>query len=189
MRIYETTFIVNPQSDDSTIESKVKAVTDLIASNGGKVIHENRIGTRRLAYAIKRLTQGYYTSLIFEAEPVILPTLERMYKLDEAFIRYLTVIYEGNVKELIEPKEEETSVAESDKKEVKSEDSGHRRGRREEAVTKKEAEVTEEKKETEEKPVEEAPAPVEEKEEKPEAVESSETEESTKLTSPEDDEL
>lgn len=188
MRIYETTFIVNPQSDDSTIESKVKAVTDLIANNGGKIINENRIGTRRMAYAIKRLTQGYYTSLIFKAEPVILPELERMYKLDEAFLRYLTIIYEGNIKELLGPAEE-APAAETEKKEVKPEDSDHLRGRREEAITKEEPEVEEEKKEVEEKPVEEAPAPVMEKEETPEVVESSETEERTKLTSPEDDEL
>jgi len=185
VRIYETTFIVNPQSDDSTIESKVKAVTDLIANNGGKVINENRIGTRRLAYAIKRLTQGYYTSLIFKAEPVILPELERLYKLDEAFLRYLTIIYEGNIKEQ-EPAEE-APAAETEKKEVESKDSDHLRGRREEAAAKEEPKVEEEKKEVEQKPVEEAP--VVEKEETPEVVESSETEERTKLSSPEDDEL
>ena len=165
MRIYETTFIVNPQSDDSTIESKVRAVTDLIAKNGGKIINENRIGTRRMAYAINRLTQGYYTSLIFKAEPVILPKLERMYKLDEAFLRYLTIIYEGNIKEL-EPAEK-APAEETVKKEVTPDDSDHLRGRREEAAAQEEPVVEEEKKEVEEKPVEETPAPVVEKEETP----------------------
>ena len=189
MRIYETTFIVNPQSDDSTIESKVKAVTDLIVNNGGKVINENRIGTRRLAYAIKRLTQGYYTSLIFEAESVILSKLDRMYKLDEAFLRYLTVIYEGDIKELLEPAEEETSAAESESSTATPTDREHRRGRREEADSREKPGVEPEKTEIEEKPVEEPPAPVAEKEETPEVAETSETEVKTKLTSPEDDEL
>lgn len=188
MRIYETTFIVNPQSDDSTIESKVKAVTDLIADKGGKVIYENRIGTRRMAYAIRRLTQGYYTSLIFEAEPFILPELERMYKFDESFLRYLTVIYEGDVKELLEPAEEETAAVESEKREVVHRDGDHRRGRREETVSREEPEIKAEKKEVERKPAEVSPAPVVEKE-IPEVIKSSKTEDKTKLTSPEDDEL
>ena len=96
MRLYETTFIVNPQSDDSSLDRQVKAVSDLISSNGGRVIHEDRMGTRRLAYQIQGLSQGYYVSIVFEALPALLPILDRHYRLEEPYIRYLTVLYEGD---------------------------------------------------------------------------------------------
>ena len=62
MRTYETTFIVNPQTDNATIDSQVGAISKLISDNGGEIINENRMGTRRLAYPIQKLTQGilYY---------------------------------------------------------------------------------------------------------------------------------
>jgi small subunit ribosomal protein S6 len=189
VRIYETTFIVNPQSDDSTIESRVKSVTDFIAENGGKIIYENRIGTRRLAYPIKRLTQGYYTSLIFDAEPDILPRIERMYKLDEAFIRYLTVVYEGDVSKLLEKDEGEAPETEREKPEAEETSRDPLRGRREEVKRKEIPVEMKEKKVTEVKKVEEKPAEVVAEEEKTETAASTEVEDKTKLTSPEDEEL
>ncbi|MFH1299837.1 MAG: 30S ribosomal protein S6, partial [Planctomycetota bacterium] len=62
MNLYETTFIVNPQSDDASLDRQVKSITDLITANGGKILKEDRMGTRRLAYEIQGLTQGYYTN-------------------------------------------------------------------------------------------------------------------------------
>jgi small subunit ribosomal protein S6 len=96
MRLYETTFIVNPQSDDATLDRQVKSVTDLITGNGGKVVKENRMGTRRLAFEVKGLTQGYYTSIIFEGPTGILPQLDRHFKLEDPFVRYLTIQFEGD---------------------------------------------------------------------------------------------
>ena len=99
MKYYETTFIVNPQTDDASIDRQVQGVTDLIAQNGGNVINENRLGTRRLAYPIQKLTQGFYTSVIFEAPKDLLPVLDRHFHLDESYMRYLTVILEGDIDE------------------------------------------------------------------------------------------
>lgn len=96
MRYYETTFIVNPQADDATIDRQVQAVTDLIVSNGGKIIFDDRIGTRRLAYPVAGLTQGYFASLIFESTGAIVPILDRYYRIEEPYLRYLTILFEGD---------------------------------------------------------------------------------------------
>ena len=95
MRRYETTFIVNPQADDATIDRQVTAIIDIIKADGGEIQRENRIGTRRLTFPIAGLTQGYYTSLIFDSEVGVLPKLDRYYKLEEPYIRYLTIRYDG----------------------------------------------------------------------------------------------
>lgn len=91
MRIYETTFIINPQSDDATIEKHVGDIKDIITSKNGKIINENHMGTRRLAYDINKLTQGYYATFLYEAETDVLPLLEHHFKVNEAYIRDLTV--------------------------------------------------------------------------------------------------
>ena len=101
MRIYESTFILSPQADDAAFDRQINAVTDLIERNDGKTIKEDRWGIRRLAYPIKKFTQGYYTRLVFEANNKVLTELERFYKLEEAYIRYLTVLFEGDHKERI----------------------------------------------------------------------------------------
>jgi len=95
LRRYETTFIVNPQADDATIDKQVTAVLDLIKNNGGTIVRENRMGTRKLAYPIAGLPQGFYASVIFDSEAGVLPQLDRLYQIEEPYIRYLTILYDG----------------------------------------------------------------------------------------------
>lgn len=99
MRIYETTFILSPQADDASFDRQIKSVTDLIGKNNGKILKEDRWGVRRLAYPIKKFTQGYYTRLIYEADNTVLQELERFFRLEEAYIRDLTVLFEGSLEE------------------------------------------------------------------------------------------
>jgi len=100
MPVYETTFIINPQTDDATIDSQVTAITDLITKNDGKIVYEDRMGTRRLAYEIAGLTQGYYASIYYDAAHGVPSILDRYLRLEEAYIRHLTVVFEGEVEKL-----------------------------------------------------------------------------------------
>lgn len=101
MRTYESTFILSPQADDAAFDQQIKAITDLIASNDGKIIQEDRWGIRRMAFPIQKFTQGYYTRLVFEGNNALLTDLERFYKLEEPYIRYLTILFEGDPHEKI----------------------------------------------------------------------------------------
>jgi small subunit ribosomal protein S6 len=121
VRIYETTFIVNPQNDDATIDRQVVGVSTLITNNGGKIVRENRMGTRRLAYPIAGLTQGYYASFLFEAPQSVLPILDRYYKLEDPFVRYLTVVFEGDPTKEKEAQEEFLARLESREAEARAE--------------------------------------------------------------------
>jgi len=96
VRNYETTFILNPQADDATLDQQIKNVLELIANSGGNIIREERMGTRRLAYPIAGLTQGHYASIIFKAPATTLPILDRHYRLEEPIIRHLTIVFEGD---------------------------------------------------------------------------------------------
>jgi small subunit ribosomal protein S6 len=106
VRTYETTFVVNPQTDNATIDQTVRAVGELITSSGGKIIKESHMGTRKLAYPILGLSQGYYATFYFESEPAVLPILERHFKLEEPYVRHLLIRFDGDPRWL-EPDEEE----------------------------------------------------------------------------------
>ena len=111
MRIYETTFIVNPQMEEATIDRQVKAIAEIITQNGGKIIQENHLGTRRLAYEIMGLTQGFYGGFIFESANEALTPLDRHYKLNEEYLRHLTVRFEGDEAALWPEKASEPTAA------------------------------------------------------------------------------
>jgi len=96
LKRYETTVIVNPQAEESQIDEQVKSVARLITENGGKIIREERMGTRRLAYPIEGLNQGYYAVFCYESEPPVLPIIDRHLKLGEAYLRHLTIIFDGD---------------------------------------------------------------------------------------------
>ncbi|MEE9442563.1 MAG: 30S ribosomal protein S6 [candidate division Zixibacteria bacterium] len=93
MTLYDTTFILNPQLEESGLDERVKQAVELVNSHGGKVTRENRIGMRRLAYEIQKLTQGYYVNLVFEGNGNTVKELERRFRLDENCLRFLTCLY------------------------------------------------------------------------------------------------
>jgi len=94
MPVYDSTFILNPQLEEGGLETRIKEATELIASHGGKIVKENRIGMRRMAYEIEKVTQGYYVSLVFEGDRKTIDELERLLRLDEACLRFLTCHYQ-----------------------------------------------------------------------------------------------
>ncbi len=94
MPVYDTTFILNPQLEESGLDSRIQEYISLIGSKGGKMVKENRMGMRRMAYMIENLNQGYYVNLIFDGTAELVNELERRMRLDEACLRFLTCRYQ-----------------------------------------------------------------------------------------------
>lgn len=92
LRQYETTFIVNAQLEGEQIDAAIEKYTKFIENNGGKVKSVDRWGKHRLAYEIAKKQYGYYVYIRFEAAGSIIRELEREFKLDDAILRYLTVL-------------------------------------------------------------------------------------------------
>lgn len=93
MRIhqYESTIIVNAALEDDQIEALVTKVKDFIENHGGTIIDLDRWGRKRLAYQINKSKIGYYAVYRFSAPTELITQLERLYRLDEQVIRFLTV--------------------------------------------------------------------------------------------------
>ena len=91
MKLYETTFILNPELKDDGWEAAVSKYSGII-NQAGAIKTVYRWGLRRLAYEIAKQSHGYYVHIIHESEGSVPLELERQFKLDESCMRFLTVL-------------------------------------------------------------------------------------------------
>ena len=92
--LYETVFVLNPELTEEDVEANIQSIVQLLESKGAEIIRMDRGGKRRLAYVMRKQRYGYYTLIHFRATPEPLPELERMYRLSERVLRYLTVRFD-----------------------------------------------------------------------------------------------
>ena len=91
MRNYEVTFIVDPTLSNDEIKSTAKVYTDMIGK-GAKIVHNNEIGLRQLAYPIRNRNTGIYSCVEFEVpNGAIIDELELAMRRDERILRFLSV--------------------------------------------------------------------------------------------------
>ena len=88
---YETTFILNPELSEGEYKEAVKNYIKMIEGKGGKVHNTEHWGMRKLAYPIKKKTNGYYAYLEFTSYTEFIDELEQDYRYNESIMRYLTV--------------------------------------------------------------------------------------------------
>ena len=86
-----TIYIINPNVDAEGIKGLVEKFNALIESEGGKVVETNEWGMKKLAYPIKKFTQGYYVLVNFEAKAEFVDELERIYKITDNVIKFITI--------------------------------------------------------------------------------------------------
>ena len=95
MRDYELVLIFHPALGEDAIQQKLERFHGLVSGGDAEIRVVDHWGGRRLTYPIQKQTTGYYVVTQFLADPVSLPELERIMKLDEGVLRYLIVLNEG----------------------------------------------------------------------------------------------
>lgn len=91
MRKYETIFIVRPNVAEDGITALVDRATGIIEGFDGSVIKADHWGLRKLAYLIKKEQQGYYVLLEYAGTPQAVTEMERIFKIDDRVLKYMTV--------------------------------------------------------------------------------------------------
>lgn len=94
LRKYETVFIVRPTLDDESVDRCVNTVEEFIKGQGGKIISTDKKGRKRLSYEVKKLRDGFFVTLRYEAKPGTITPFRRMIQLNEDIIRSITVTLE-----------------------------------------------------------------------------------------------
>lgn len=90
MNKYESVVIINPNLENEAIKALLNKFSDLINSNG-TVNSVEELGKKKLAYEIKKLSEGYYVVLKFEAKPELISELERVYRITDEVIKFIVV--------------------------------------------------------------------------------------------------
>ena len=91
MRRYETIFIVRPNVAEDEIDAVINKTSSIIEGDGGTIIKIDKWGLKKLAYLIKKETQGYYVHIDYAAIPASVSELERIFRIDDKVLKYLTV--------------------------------------------------------------------------------------------------
>ncbi len=90
MRKYEAVFIFAPSVAEETRNGMVEKFKGIIETNGS-LLGIDEWGSRKLAYEINDLTEGYYILLNLEAESDVIDELTRVTKITEGIIRHMIV--------------------------------------------------------------------------------------------------
>jgi small subunit ribosomal protein S6 len=84
-------YIAEPDSTDDHIEKLNNAISELIETQGGSVVKVEDMGRRRMAYKIKKNTEGRYVLFEIEGSGKEIAELERRMRVNDTIFRYITV--------------------------------------------------------------------------------------------------
>ena len=90
MNKYESVIIINPSVTDEKLKDVEKTITDII-NNDGKLEKIDELGKKKLAYEVKKNTEGIYVTIYFEANPTLIKELERNYRIIDEIIKFIVI--------------------------------------------------------------------------------------------------
>lgn len=90
MNKYETVIIINDTLTQEKKDETIKQIVDYINENGN-VTSQDVIGSKKLAYEVRKQSMGYYCVIKFEAESASVAELERIYRITEEIIKFIVV--------------------------------------------------------------------------------------------------
>lgn len=112
MANYESVLIARQDLGASQINTLVSELSEVIKKEGGEVVKVDNWGLKNLAYRIKKNRKGYYVLLNIVAPAKAVAEYERLVRLNEDIIRYMTVRVEDFNND-VASEEEDAAVAEA----------------------------------------------------------------------------
>ena len=91
MRQYELVFIVHPDLDDAALKEVIERVKGWITEANGQVAKVDYWGKRKLAYLIRKQSEGHYVLMETEMAPSFGIVLERNLRFLEPVMRFLVI--------------------------------------------------------------------------------------------------
>ncbi len=92
MACYESIFILRSSLADEEAEAVIEKMKTVLTKHGATIVKAENWGKKKLAYEIKHDRRGTYILLQFEsAQENVVSELERLYRLEDSVIKFLTV--------------------------------------------------------------------------------------------------
>ena len=87
MRRYELMIILDPNIEERTVAPSIDQFLGVVKTDGGSVEKVDVWGRRRLAYDIKKKSEGIYAVIDLTAQPATVKELDRQLNLNESILR------------------------------------------------------------------------------------------------------
>ncbi|HEY96653.1 MAG TPA: 30S ribosomal protein S6 [Dehalococcoidia bacterium] len=88
---YELVYIIKPELEEDSIESRIDGVSQFISNNNGTISEVERWGKKKLAYPIKHFLEGSYVLTRFTLSPTHCKELDANLKISEDILRHLLI--------------------------------------------------------------------------------------------------
>jgi len=87
MRPYEMMMILDPDVDERTLANTIDKLVAVVPAEGGSIDKVDIWGRRRMAYDIKKRSDGIYAVIDFTSSSATAKELERQLGLNESVLR------------------------------------------------------------------------------------------------------
>ncbi len=115
MRRYETIFIIRPNVAEDNITEIIDRNTGIIVDDfSGIMLTIDKWGLKKLAYNIKKEQQGYYVYIQYAGLPAAVTEMERLLRIDDKVLKYMTIKLQDQFIPDPEIDEEETDKPDSE---------------------------------------------------------------------------
>ena len=88
---YEMMYILRPDSSEEQVGDSINKYKNYLSEHGADQIEIQVRGKRRLAYPVGRYQDGIYVQMNYQGDGTQIAPLERMMRLSEDVIRYLSL--------------------------------------------------------------------------------------------------
>lgn len=98
-RLYDLIFILRPDTPETEIDKIIATLQHAVEEKHAKVEKVEKWGTRRMAYRVKKLREGFYVYMVLRSSHgELLKELERRLRVSDAVLKYLTIRLDEEVK-------------------------------------------------------------------------------------------
>jgi small subunit ribosomal protein S6 len=93
-------FIVRPDAVDEDVDKLIAGFNTNVTNGGGVVKNVEKLGRRKLAYTVRKFSDGNYILMTIEAGGAVVLELERRLRVSEPVIKFITVRIDEEEKRL-----------------------------------------------------------------------------------------
>jgi len=93
MNHYELLFVLKPTLTDEETKAQITKIQDNITAQEATIVATDDMGMRKLAYPVEKNERGYYTVVYFQAPGVAIAEIERLLRINEEILKFMTVKY------------------------------------------------------------------------------------------------